>query len=159
VKFSDVKPTDIAGGYRLFSQVGQCTSVRIPVGKGCGFVQFARRDCAERALADLDGFEMGNVFKQPADEDNVIHLIVIQRRWKLHSTLVGKPFSSKSAIGARHGSFKHDGSAVDGTGLWVDTELLWISRIFTICTSISVSFAAVYVSCYRFGADVDEWSR
>ncbi|QHO49373.1 Polyadenylate-binding proteinC [Arachis hypogaea] len=38
-----------------FSQYGEIVSVKIPIGKGCGFVQFAIRNNAEEALQKLNG--------------------------------------------------------------------------------------------------------
>lgn len=43
-----------------FSQYGEIFSVKIPVGKGCGFVQFANRSNAEEALQKLNGTVVGN---------------------------------------------------------------------------------------------------
>ncbi|CAL5332360.1 hypothetical protein CsSME_00013807 [Camellia sinensis var. sinensis] len=43
-----------------FSQYGEIVSVKIPVGKGCGFVQFANRNNAEEALQKLNGSTIGN---------------------------------------------------------------------------------------------------
>ncbi|KAG9450966.1 hypothetical protein H6P81_010931 [Aristolochia fimbriata] len=43
-----------------FSQYGEIVSVKIPVGKGCGFVQFAHRNNAEEALQKLNGTVIGN---------------------------------------------------------------------------------------------------
>ncbi|KAK8579990.1 hypothetical protein V6N13_143131 [Hibiscus sabdariffa] len=42
-----------------FSQYGEIVSVKIPVGKGCGFVQFASRNNAEEALQKLNGVVIG----------------------------------------------------------------------------------------------------
>ncbi|XP_011083821.1 polyadenylate-binding protein RBP47 [Sesamum indicum] len=42
-----------------FSQYGEILSVKIPVGKGCGFVQFANRNNAEAALQRLSGTTIG----------------------------------------------------------------------------------------------------
>ncbi|GFP94535.1 polyadenylate-binding protein rbp47 [Phtheirospermum japonicum] len=42
-----------------FSQYGEIVSVKIPVGKGCGFVQFANRNDAEEALQQLTGTTIG----------------------------------------------------------------------------------------------------
>ncbi|KAK9166499.1 hypothetical protein Scep_001690 [Stephania cephalantha] len=42
-----------------FSQFGEIASVKIPVGKGCGFVQFANRNSAEEALQKLNGTTIG----------------------------------------------------------------------------------------------------
>ncbi|XP_002510266.2 polyadenylate-binding protein RBP47 isoform X1 [Ricinus communis] len=42
-----------------FSQYGEIVSVKIPVGKGCGFVQFASRSNAEEALQKLNGTVIG----------------------------------------------------------------------------------------------------
>ncbi|XP_044488921.1 polyadenylate-binding protein RBP47-like [Mangifera indica] len=42
-----------------FSQFGEIVSVKIPVGKGCGFVQFANRKDAEDALQKLQGMVIG----------------------------------------------------------------------------------------------------
>ncbi|CAL5383678.1 unnamed protein product [Camellia sinensis] len=43
-----------------FSRYGEIVSVKIPVGKGCGFVQFANRNNAEEALQKLNGSTIGN---------------------------------------------------------------------------------------------------
>ncbi|KAK4741144.1 hypothetical protein SAY87_024732 [Trapa incisa] len=42
-----------------FSQFGEVVSVKIPVGKGCGFVQFANRKSAEDAIQELNGAVIG----------------------------------------------------------------------------------------------------
>ncbi|KAH6788488.1 RNA-binding protein 47C [Perilla frutescens var. frutescens] len=42
-----------------FSQYGEIVSVKIPVGRGCGFVQFASRGDAEEALQKLSGTTIG----------------------------------------------------------------------------------------------------
>jgi RNA recognition motif-containing protein len=42
-----------------FSQFGEIVSVKIPVGKGCGFVQFANRKSAEDAIQTLNGTVIG----------------------------------------------------------------------------------------------------
>ncbi|XP_019443147.1 PREDICTED: polyadenylate-binding protein RBP47C'-like isoform X1 [Lupinus angustifolius] len=42
-----------------FSQYGEIVSVKIPVGKGCGFVQFVNRNNAEEALQKLNGTAIG----------------------------------------------------------------------------------------------------
>lgn len=42
-----------------FSQYGEIVSVKIPVGKGCGFVQFGNRNNAEEALQKLNGTTIG----------------------------------------------------------------------------------------------------
>ncbi|KAI7726124.1 hypothetical protein M8C21_020203 [Ambrosia artemisiifolia] len=44
---------------QVFSQYGQLVHVKIPVGKRCGFVQFADRSCAEEALRMLQGTQFG----------------------------------------------------------------------------------------------------
>ncbi|KAK9136077.1 hypothetical protein Syun_015407 [Stephania yunnanensis] len=44
---------------QLFSQYGEVATVKIPVGKGCGFVQFANRNNAEEALQRLNGMVIG----------------------------------------------------------------------------------------------------
>ncbi|GJT61994.1 putative reverse transcriptase domain-containing protein, partial [Tanacetum coccineum] len=44
---------------QVFSQYGQLVHVKIPVGKRCGFVQFAERSCAEDALRSLQGTQLG----------------------------------------------------------------------------------------------------
>ncbi|XP_073139420.1 polyadenylate-binding protein RBP47-like [Henckelia pumila] len=44
---------------RPFSQYGEIVSVKIPVGKGCGFVQFANRINAEEAMQKLNGTPIG----------------------------------------------------------------------------------------------------
>ncbi|KAK1427395.1 hypothetical protein QVD17_16079 [Tagetes erecta] len=42
-----------------FSEYGDIVSVKIPIGKGCGFVQFANRNNAEEALQKLNGTTIG----------------------------------------------------------------------------------------------------
>ncbi|XP_057974178.1 polyadenylate-binding protein RBP47-like [Malania oleifera] len=42
-----------------FTQYGEVVSVKIPSGKGCGFVQFANRNDAEEALQKLNGTIIG----------------------------------------------------------------------------------------------------
>ncbi|KAJ0930219.1 putative RNA recognition motif domain, nucleotide-binding alpha-beta plait domain superfamily [Helianthus annuus] len=42
-----------------FSEYGEIVSVKIPIGKGCGFVQFANRNNAEEALQKLNGTTIG----------------------------------------------------------------------------------------------------
>ncbi|KAM1873672.1 hypothetical protein ACFX13_007478 [Malus domestica] len=44
---------------QVFSQFGELVHVKIPVGKRCGFVQFANRSCAEQALGSLNGTQLG----------------------------------------------------------------------------------------------------
>ncbi|RLM86567.1 polyadenylate-binding protein RBP47-like [Panicum miliaceum] len=44
---------------QTFSQYGEISSVKIPVGKQCGFVQFAQRKNAEDALQGLNGSTIG----------------------------------------------------------------------------------------------------
>ncbi|GLT62106.1 hypothetical protein SLA2020_347690 [Shorea laevis] len=44
---------------QFFSQVGELVHVKIPVGKHCGFVQFANRTTAEQALSMLNGSVLG----------------------------------------------------------------------------------------------------
>jgi RNA recognition motif-containing protein len=45
--------------WQPFSQFGEVVSVKIPGGKGCGFVQFANRKDAEEALERLNGTIIG----------------------------------------------------------------------------------------------------
>ncbi|KAF5781550.1 putative RNA recognition motif domain, nucleotide-binding alpha-beta plait domain superfamily [Helianthus annuus] len=44
---------------QVFGQFGELIHVKIPMGKRCGFVQFATRQSAEQALAHLNGTELG----------------------------------------------------------------------------------------------------
>nr|AGV54456.1 RNA-binding post-transcriptional regulator csx1-like protein [Phaseolus vulgaris] len=44
---------------QVFSPYGELVHVKIPAGKGCGFVQFADRSCAEEALWMLNGALLG----------------------------------------------------------------------------------------------------
>ncbi|XP_078436688.1 polyadenylate-binding protein RBP45-like [Wolffia australiana] len=44
---------------QVFGQYGELISVKIPVGKRCGFVQFASRACAEEAMLMLNGAQLG----------------------------------------------------------------------------------------------------
>lgn len=46
---------------RSFFQVfGEITYVKIPPGKGCGFVQFVQRHAAEMAINQMQGYPIGN---------------------------------------------------------------------------------------------------
>ncbi|KAK4258747.1 hypothetical protein QN277_005161 [Acacia crassicarpa] len=53
---SDVRDDDLR---QPFLQFGEVVSVKIPVGKGCGFVQFSDRKNAEEALQALNGTVIG----------------------------------------------------------------------------------------------------
>ncbi|KAJ7549447.1 hypothetical protein O6H91_07G053300 [Diphasiastrum complanatum] len=44
---------------QVFSQYGEISYVKIPVGKGCGFIQFTTRASAEEALQKLHGTVLG----------------------------------------------------------------------------------------------------
>lgn len=46
---------------QVFSPYGELVHVKIPVGKGCGFVQFANRASAEQALSALNGAQIGSL--------------------------------------------------------------------------------------------------
>lgn len=54
---SDVTDEDLR---QTFSQCGEVVSVKIPAGKGCGFVQFANRNSAEDAIQRLTGVVIGS---------------------------------------------------------------------------------------------------
>lgn len=54
---SDVTEEEL---HRAFCQIGNITSVKIPVGKRCGFVQFESRRSAEDAIQKLNGSVVGN---------------------------------------------------------------------------------------------------
>ncbi|KAF9577086.1 hypothetical protein BGW38_007932 [Lunasporangiospora selenospora] len=43
-----------------FAMFGEITYVKIPPGKGCGFVQFVHRHSAEMAIQQLNGYQFGN---------------------------------------------------------------------------------------------------
>lgn len=43
----------------FFAPFGAITYVKIPPGKGCGFVQFVRKADAERAIERMQGFPIG----------------------------------------------------------------------------------------------------
>ncbi len=53
---SDVSDEDLK---QPFSKFGDVVSVKIPIGKGCGFVQFANRKNAEDAIQGLNGTVIG----------------------------------------------------------------------------------------------------
>ncbi|KAF9181445.1 hypothetical protein BGZ51_005437 [Haplosporangium sp. Z 767] len=44
----------------VFAAFGDITYVKIPPGKGCGFVQFVHRQSAEMAINQLNGYQIGN---------------------------------------------------------------------------------------------------
>ncbi|KAG0046814.1 hypothetical protein BGZ83_008009 [Gryganskiella cystojenkinii] len=43
-----------------FALFGEITYVKIPPGKGCGFVQFVHRQSAEMAINQMNGYQIGN---------------------------------------------------------------------------------------------------
>ncbi|WZZ19187.1 hypothetical protein YC2023_112276 [Brassica napus] len=43
----------------VFSQYGEIVHVKIPAGKRCGFVQFSEKSCAEEAIRNLNGMQLG----------------------------------------------------------------------------------------------------
>ncbi|KAG0305853.1 hypothetical protein BGZ98_003466 [Dissophora globulifera] len=43
-----------------FAMFGEITYVKIPPGKGCGFVQFVHRQSAEMAINQMNGYQIGN---------------------------------------------------------------------------------------------------
>lgn len=43
----------------LFSKFGDITYVKIPHGKNCGFVQYFHRSCAELAINEMQGYDIG----------------------------------------------------------------------------------------------------
>ena len=45
--------------YRYFAPFGPITYVKIPLGKGCGFVSFVHRQSAEQAISQLNGSIIG----------------------------------------------------------------------------------------------------
>jgi hypothetical protein len=44
----------------FFQGFGEITYVKIPPGKGCGFVQFVQRHAAEMAINQMQGYPIGN---------------------------------------------------------------------------------------------------
>ncbi|ODQ68248.1 RNA-binding domain-containing protein, partial [Nadsonia fulvescens var. elongata DSM 6958] len=44
----------------FFTSFGDITYVKIPPGKGCGFVQFVQRHSAEQAITQMQGYPIGN---------------------------------------------------------------------------------------------------
>lgn len=45
---------------QYFSPFGEITQVKIPPGKGCGFVQYVSRQSAEIAIQQMNGYQIGN---------------------------------------------------------------------------------------------------
>jgi RNA recognition motif-containing protein len=45
---------------RYFAPFGDITYVKIPPGKGCGFVQYVQRHSAETAITQMQGYPLGN---------------------------------------------------------------------------------------------------
>ena len=44
----------------FFQGFGEITYVKIPPGKGCGFVQFVQRHAPEMAINQIQGYPIGN---------------------------------------------------------------------------------------------------
>jgi hypothetical protein len=47
---------------RAFSPFGEIIYIKIPIGKGCGFVQFVHRVSAEQAIAQRNQTLLGKLF-------------------------------------------------------------------------------------------------
>ncbi|KAG2229579.1 hypothetical protein BDF21DRAFT_383431 [Thamnidium elegans] len=45
---------------QYFQHFGEIVYVKIPPGKGCGFVQYVSRTCAELAIEQMNGYQIGN---------------------------------------------------------------------------------------------------
>ncbi|KAI7871582.1 hypothetical protein BDF14DRAFT_1762606 [Spinellus fusiger] len=45
---------------QYFSSFGEIVYVKIPAGKGCGFVQYVSRQSAELAIQQMNGYQIGN---------------------------------------------------------------------------------------------------
>lgn len=45
---------------QYFQHFGEIVYVKIPPGKGCGFVQYVSRTCAELAIQQMNGYQIGN---------------------------------------------------------------------------------------------------
>ncbi|CEP12538.1 hypothetical protein [Parasitella parasitica] len=45
---------------QYFQHFGEIVYVKIPPGKGCGFVQYVSRSCAELAIQQMNGYQIGN---------------------------------------------------------------------------------------------------
>jgi RNA recognition motif-containing protein len=70
-QFTDPNNTTVFGGglsgyvtedelRSFFQGFGEITYVKIPPGKGCGFVQFVQRHAAEMAINQMQGYPIGN---------------------------------------------------------------------------------------------------
>lgn len=66
-----------------FAMFGDITYVKIPPGKGCGFVQFVHRQSAEMAINQMNGYQIGkgtflinfvSVWKQDKPSSNTVSL-------------------------------------------------------------------------------------
>ncbi|KAG2323897.1 hypothetical protein Bca52824_006625 [Brassica carinata] len=53
-----------------FTQFGEVVSVKIPVGKGCGFVQFDNRKSADDAIQSLNGTVIGRTLSGSLGEEH-----------------------------------------------------------------------------------------
>ncbi|KAI9026623.1 hypothetical protein CLU79DRAFT_742620 [Phycomyces nitens] len=53
-------PISEEGLQQHFSSFGEIIYVKIPAGKGCGFVQYVSRQSAEMAIQEMNGYQIGN---------------------------------------------------------------------------------------------------
>ncbi|KAL0095022.1 hypothetical protein F4703DRAFT_1788694 [Phycomyces blakesleeanus] len=53
-------PISEEGLQQYFSSFGEIIYVKIPTGKGCGFVQYVSRQSAEMAIQEMNGYQIGN---------------------------------------------------------------------------------------------------
>jgi len=57
-------PLTFTSHFRFFLPFGEIASVKIPPGKGCGFVQFVHRESAESAIVNMSGYSLGKKLVQ-----------------------------------------------------------------------------------------------
>lgn len=64
----------------VFSRFGDIIYVKIPQGKGCGFVQFVLRTAAEQAMSTMNGQVRGCTYSVPVE---------VWRYWSMLASLAG----------------------------------------------------------------------
>ncbi|CAA0826454.1 Polyadenylate-binding protein RBP47C [Striga hermonthica] len=116
---SDVTDEELRGSFIAF---GEVISVKIPAGKGCGFVQFADRNSAEEAIQRLNGSVIG---KQ-----------TVRLSW-------GRSPANKQWNGAHYGRQNYNGYAGADFGAYSNGNLNHQQPVLAVLVVTSSTFTIV----------------
>jgi RNA recognition motif-containing protein len=86
----------------IFGRYGEIIYTKIPQGKGCGFVQFVDRKCAEAAMGEMNGQVLGNS--------------AVRISWGRSSSSKAPPAGGAGGGAAGFGSYNSSFSSAGGFG-------------------------------------------